>query len=1120
MMKLTIALLIVGLVQVSAKSNAQLITLQEKNISVEKVLLLIEKQSGYHFIYDDNLDILKSRTLSINVEKQTIANVLDQCLNGIPVSYKIFKKTIALKGIVPLPNEKPVITVQKIIGTVTDDKGAPLVGASVMVKDAKKGTVTNAAGEFSIDAKPGDVLIVSFVGFQTREIVIGSQSNIEVRLTAFTNSLNELVVIGYGTQKLSNITGAISSIKASDMKDQQITRLDNALQGRVPGVTVVQNSGAPGSGPNVLIRGVTSINSSSPLYVIDGIVVDNGGLDNINPSDITSIEVLKDASAAIYGSRSSAGVVIVTTKKGKPGPSVLTYDGSYGLQNPVKKVQMTNATQYETVRNQAVTNDGGTAPFANPAGAGTGTNWQDVIFGKNVPIQNHNISVSGGTDKSTYYTSFGYLDQQGLIMPSVANYKRANFTVNTSSKIVNWLTIGENLSLAYGKSVLGMDANGNNNSGPLTSAVMLDPLTPVVVTDINSQPNAAVYNNPNYAPYLEYDPQGHPYGISNYVQKAASNPLAYVQTQQGYNWQTNILGSAFVELRPITGLTIRSQISTKVAYYGNRSFTPLYFLSLGDNNLTINHQYEESDRNITINWDNTATYTRTFGLHDFSLLVGTNMQNENGHGLNGTFYGEPVNSFSQASTNFGLANINKIAGGYDTQPYRVASIFGRLLYNYDQKYLLNVTVRRDGSSKFGTNNIFGVFPSAEAGYVVSKEKFFPNDGFVNFLKLRASYGVLGNEQSLGVFQYTTTIDGGRNALFGDNIVTLGSNPGGLANPNLKWEQVKMSNIGFDAIVFKYFNVSFDAYHKVLSGMLDNPQLPGYVGATADPYINVGDMLNRGLELSINYSRKLGQVSLNAGGNIAYNQNKILSLTRYKTYGGIGGGSNLEIQRTAVGQSYQAFYGYQELGVFHSQNEINAYTNSSGGLIQPNAKPGDFKWADLNGDGTISTDDRKFLGRSTPPFTYGINLSATYKQFDLRMFGQGAWGNMIAQDYRRLDYPGSNYQIAAINAWTPANSSSNYPRLTDNDPNGNFKNFSNFYLQSGAYFRIKNLLLGYTLSQGLIKSANIKNVRIYAGVNNLATITKYNGYDPEINGGIDYAVYPQARTFILGLNVSL
>jgi len=1117
------------------------ISIKETDSQLRLVLQKLGKEYQIEFVYSPDI-INEKLVVNVDMRRKKLSDVLRKILQPLNLSFDMVGDVIVIRNFNGDPENVPfssttwssseaqanqserIIPVEAqvvITGKVTDEKGEAIPGVTVRHKETGKAQATDVNGEYTmVLPEAAGTLSFSFLGYQTKDVVIGSDRSINITLVAVNGNLNEVVVVGYGTQKRSEIAGAISSVKASDMKDQQITRIDDALQGRVPGVSVVQSSGAPGSGPSIHIRGVTSINNSDPLYVIDGVVVDNGGIDNINPSDIASIDVLKDAAAAIYGSRSSAGVILITTKKGKPGAPVLTYDGNYGLQNPIHKVQLTNAAQYTTLRNEAVTNDGGTAPFANPSGYGTGTNWQNVIFGKNVPIQNHNITVSGGSDKSTYYTSFGYLDQQGIILPSIANYKRANFTINTSSKIVNWLTIGENLSMDYGKSQLSLNANGSNNSGPLTSALMLDPLTPVVVTDINAQPNAAVYNNPNYAPYLAYDPQGHPYGISNYVQNAASNPLAYVQNQQGYSWQTNIFGNVFVELRPIAGLTIRSQISTKVAYYGTRSFTPLYFLSLGDNNLTINHQYEESDRNITINWDNTVNYARSFGLHKFTLLAGTNIQNEGGHGLNGNFYGEPVTSFSQASPNFSIADINKIANGNDAQPYRLASVFGRLIYDYDQKYLLNVTVRRDGSSKFGTNNIYGVFPSAEAGYVISREKFFPRDNFVDFLKIRGSYGVLGNERPLGTFAYTTTIGGGRNAIFGDNGVALGSNPNGLANPDLRWEQVKMSDIGFDAIIFKDFNISFDAYHKVNSGMLDNPQLPSYVGATADPSVNVGDMLNKGLELSVNYNQKIGQVHLNAGGNIAYNQNKITSLTRYKTYGAIGGGSNLEIQRTTVGQPYQEFYGYQELGVFRSQGEINAYKNSSGGLIQPNAKPGDFKWADLNSDGTINTDDRKFLGQSTAPYSYGINLSATYKQFDLKVFGQGVWGNMIAQDYRRLDYPGSNYQIAAVNSWTPTNSNSNYPRLTDNDPNGNFKNFSNFYLQSGAYFRIKTFQLGYTLPEELIKRANMKKVRIYLSVNNLATITKYNGYDPEISGGIDYAVYPQARTFILGLNVSL
>lgn len=399
-MKLTIVLWVVAFMQVSASTYAQKTSLNVKNKPLIDVLDQITRQTNYNFIY--NSDILNTaKPVSISVKDGELNDVLKKCFFDQPFTYVINGNTVIIKR---KPEVVALSAVQAIPikGTVTDDKGVPLAGASVMVKDAKKGAVTNNAGEFSIDAKPGDILIISYIGFQTQEIVIGSQSSIDVRMTAAINALNELVVIGYGTQKQSNITGAISSIKASDMKDQQITRLDNALQGRVAGVSVIQSSGAPGSGPTINVRGVTSINNSNPLYVIDGVVVDNGGIDNINPNDIASIDVLKDAAAAIYGSRASAGVILVTTKKGKPGAPVITYDGYYGLQNPIKKVQMADGTQYATLRNEAITNDGGTAPFADPSVYGTGTNWQNVVFGKNVPIQNHNISVSGGNDKNTY----------------------------------------------------------------------------------------------------------------------------------------------------------------------------------------------------------------------------------------------------------------------------------------------------------------------------------------------------------------------------------------------------------------------------------------------------------------------------------------------------------------------------------------------------------------------------------------------------------------------------------------------------------------------------------------------------------------------------------------------
>jgi TonB-linked SusC/RagA family outer membrane protein len=472
-MKLTIVILIIAFAQVSAKSFGQLITLHEKNVSVDKVLSLIETQTGYHFVYYDNFEVLKSKTLNINVEKQTVANVLDQCFNGIPVSYKILKKTIVLKETEQPQIEKQAATPQKIKGTVTDDKRVPLPGASVTIKGTSKGVITNNNGEFSIDTQPGDVLVVSFIGFQTQEIKISSQTNIEIRLTTLTSGLNELVVIGYGTQKKATLTGAISSVSSDDMKGQQITRVDDALQGRAAGVAVTQNSGAPGASPSVIIRGVNSLTNSSPLYVIDGQIWDNGGYDSVNPNDIESIQVLKDASAGIYGSRSANGVILITTKKGKPGTPKLNYNFYYGSQTVANKLKLANATQYAQLRNQAVTNDGGTAPFANPSQFGTGTNWQDEIFGT-APMMSHNLSVSGGTETSNYFTSVAYLDQKGIVATDQSDYKRMNFRVNTSFQPKKYIKFGENFNYSYTRSTTFFNAN-YWSSGPLNDAINLDP---------------------------------------------------------------------------------------------------------------------------------------------------------------------------------------------------------------------------------------------------------------------------------------------------------------------------------------------------------------------------------------------------------------------------------------------------------------------------------------------------------------------------------------------------------------------------------------------------------------------------------------------------------------------
>lgn len=1007
-------------------------------------------------------------------------------------------------------------------GKVTDKSGQPLPGVSIKVQGTTTGTVSDINGNYSISVQSNGSLIVSFVGFSTQTVPVGGQSVVNVTLTEQANNLNDVVVVGYGTQKKSVVTGAISSLKTSDIQDQQITRVDQALQGRTSGVTVVASSGAPGSAPTIRVRGVTSRIAADPIYVVDGIVL-NGGIETLNPNDIESMEVLKDASAAIYGSRSSNGVILVTTKKGKSGPPQISYSGYVGIQAPVRKVDMVNATQYATLRNQAYANDGKTTPmFANPQSYGVGTNWQDQIFSNNALIQNHNLSISGGTEKSTSYVSVGYLNQQGIIFKDLSNYKRLNLAANNTYKPKKWLTFGENLNYSYQKNV----SNFNTNSefgGPLSSALNLDPITPVVVDNINAQPNAATYNSQSQ--YLIRDAMGRPYGLSPYVQNEMSNPLAFRQTVQGnYGWSHNILGNAYLEIEPIAGLKIRSTVSGKQAFWGTESFTPLYYLTPNANNVSQTSAFRSSNRNFTYNIDNIASYTHKYDKHDFTVLIGTSAQKLSETQLNGTYNGLPVFNYQQSSFNWSLPAANRVAGGSEAQPYTIASYFARGIYNYDEKYLFTGIIRRDGSSKFGSNNVYGTFPSAQLGWVATRENFFPKNTFVDFLKVRGSYGITGNEMALSPFQYTSTVGGGRNYVFGDQLA-IGYALNAPANADLKWEETRQANVGFDAILFHNLNVTFDLYSKKTKGMLQQVQLPGYGGYSAQPTFNIGDMTNKGVELSLSYNQKINDFSYNIGGNISYNHNEVTSLgtsiftTEYYTVGSVQS-TSYEIGRTQVGQPVGAFYGFNNIGVFQNQNEINNYKSSNGTVIQPNAKPGDFKWEDVNGDGRISQEDRRFLGSQLPTWTYGVNFNANYKAFDLKFFGQGVWGNKIYQAYRRLDLPNANYSVEALNAWTPSNPSATYPRLTDDDPNNNYRYPSNFYLQNGAYFRIKTLQIGYTVPKALLQKVDINRLRIYLSSNNLATITGYKGFDPEISGGIDRGLYPQARTFMVGLDITL
>ncbi|HKJ46869.1 MAG TPA: TonB-dependent receptor [Balneolales bacterium] len=1008
-----------------------------------------------------------------------------------------------------------------VSGKVTDasNKGV-LPGVNIIVKGTTIGTSTDKDGRYKLSVSSlQDTLVYSYIGYTSKIIPINGRTIINVQLSEQAIMGEQLVVIGYGTEKKANVTGSIASVQSSDLKEMPVTRVDESLEGRTSGVTVTASSGAPGSAPTVRIRGTTSINNSTPLYIIDGVPVDQGGINYLNPDDIESIQVLKDAaSAAIYGTRAASGVVLITTKKGSAGQMQVRYNSYVGFQQPAKKLNLLDATQYATLRNEASVAAGNGVIFPNPQALGKGTDWQDAIFNNSAMILNQNLSLSGGSNKATYYASFGYFDQEGIVASPISHNKRFSIRLNTTLNLKSWLRFGENFGFTYQKSRGSLNTN-SEFGGPLSSAINLDPITPIVITDPNVANSNPYSNNPVFR-----NAQGQPYGISQYVGQEMTNPLAYIQTQLGnYGWSDNLVGNVYAEVEPIAGLKIRSNIGAKEAFWGNNSFSPIFYLSATNENLVNANYYRAMQQGLIWNWDNTITFNRTIGHNNVTLLVGNSAQANSASGVNGTYQGLPINTFNQASMNFNVPTVNRIAGGYENQPYALNSYFGRVNYNYEGKYLLTGILRIDGSSRFGSANRYGRFPSVSAGWVPTLESFWPKNNVVTYLKIRASYGINGNDQSLSDFQYESTIGGGRDYIFGPGTIYSGYSPNAPSNPDLRWEQTSQLDLGFDANLFNDFNLTVDVFKKETSGMLRQVQIPGYVGATGQPFGNVASLNDKGIEVDLGYQKQVGMVNVNVSANASYIKNEVTNIgdQAYIT-GATFQASAYEISRIQVGEPIGEFYGFKTMGIFQTQADVNAYKGNNGQLIQPNAKPGDFKWADLNGDGQITSDDRTFLGNPTPPWTFGFTASASWKQFDIKVFGQGVAGNKIFQGLRRLDILTANYTTAALGRWTGSGTSNTYPRLDDSDPNHNFTYPSSFYLSDGSYFRIKTLQLGYTIPTSLANRLGMGRTRFYISGNNLVTFTRYTGFDPEIGGGsfgIDRGIYPQARSFMLGWDIS-
>ncbi len=1009
-----------------------------------------------------------------------------------------------------------------LTGQVIDSNNMPLPGVSVVIKGTTVGTITDFDGNYSLNTELSDskVLVFSYIGFKTQEIIVDGKSVINVLMEEDTSLLDEVVVVGYGTQKKSVVTGAISGVKQTELEDLPITRVEQTLQGRVSGVTIAATSGQPGSNSTVRVRGITTLGFNEPLWVVDGVVVDSGGIGFLNQSDIESVEVLKDAaSQAIYGARAAAGVILITTKKGKSGKLNVNINSYTGVSSASRQLDLLNAREYATLLNEKYVNGGGTIQITDPSSLGEGTDWQSVIFNNSAMRSQHELSLSGGNDVSKFYASFGYNKQEGIVMSDISNYTRKNIRLNSTHEISDKLRFGQTLGYSNEKNV----GIGNTNSefgGPLSSAINLDPTTPIVETDPIFA-GQAPYTNEG----IWRDNNGNPYGISNFVAQEMSNPLAYQKTRLGnYGWSDNFVGNTFVEYEPIEGLKLRSTVGAKLANWGYKSFTPVSYL----NAATIVNQNNISrgtNRGLGWNLENTISYSKKIKDHNFSVLLGQGVYADNiTFGESVTYYDIPVDNYSDASFNFSVPQEQINASSYEGVEHRVTSLFSRLTYDFDEKYLLTAIFRRDGSSRFGSNNKFGFFPSFSAGWVPSREEFWNDNDVVNQLKIRGGFGVTGSD-NIGDFQYLSTIGGGRNYTIGiPGSIVIGNSPNAPSNPDLKWEETSQLNIGFDTRLFNDISLSFDWYKKTTTGILQNIAIPGYVGAIGDPVGNVADMDNIGYDIELGYNKSFGEFDLSFNGNVSYVENEVTHLGNGVDF--LSGGASIQstnfpITRTQVGQPVNSFYGFKTNGIFQNQAEIDNYVSSNGTIIQPNAQPGDFKWVDMDDDGDIDSDDRGFLGSSLPKFTFGFSLNLDYKNFDFFMFCQGASGNKIFQGLRRLDIVNANYQTAALGRWVGEGTSNTHPRLTTNDTNNNFSNPSDFYLEDGDYLRLKTIQIGYSLPESVLDKLGIDKLRVYYTAENLLTFTKYSGYDPEIGGGIfgiDRGYYPQAVTNQLGINL--
>ena len=1089
-------------------SQVNEISLHLEDATLEQALEAIKQQSEYSFWYRND-EINLGRKVSVNINNQNIANVLDRLLATQGLAYTINEKHIVIYK----TNEKashPMITDnKKITGKVTDEKNEPIIGANVVVKGSTTGTITDMDGNFTLEVPDQATLLVSYIGYTPKEVAVKNQNNLSIMMIEDSKTIDEVVVIGYGSVKKSNLTGAVSSVKTTEIQQTPMTSIDQGLVGRASGVQVTQTSGMPGAVASIRVRGSSSLQGGNePLYVIDGFPVYSGtgfgstggntqisGLSTVNPSDIESIEILKDASAtAIYGARAANGVVLITTKSGKKGRDIITFESSFGVQNVAKTIDVMNAQEYAALVNEAYTNDGLDAPYNTTqlgeiAKLGNGTNWQDEIF-RPAMIQSYQLTFSGGDNKTTYAISGGYFDQKGVIINS--DFKRYSLRLNFDRQIFNTLKVGTHMSGTHTISrTSATDVGGRD--GVVNGALKMNPIQ-------------SVYANEETG---EYTPTNDP-GL------LIPNPVATAKEEIYNNATTRVLGDVYAEWEFLKDLKLKVSLGMDIMYLKQNKYTPSnIYQSLGIASAKVGV-------NRSINWlnENILTWNKTFkDIHSLNILGGFTIQRNN------------VESVTGASSNFvnDVMKYNNLGAGsiYDkpessATQWSLMSYLARINYSLYDRYLFSVNGREDGSSRFGGNNKYGFFPSGSVAWRISEEGFMePVKAVISNLKLRTSYGFTGNTE-IGVYESLATL--GSNSWTIGNQLVSGFYPNRIPNPDLKWEKTGQFDIGFDLGLFNNrLRLTADYYYKKTTDLLYNVAIPSASGYDS-MLKNIGSVQNKGYELSIESDNLSGAFSWTTAFYISFNRKKVLELGG-ETYKDVGTYDDhlktSDIRRLIVGQPIGVFYGYRFDGIFQNEAECAQQTSSPSPI-----GVGLRRYKDLNGDGKIdATNDREILGDANPKFFGGMTNTFAYKGFELNVFLQYSYGNKIFNyNAMELESPtgGQNVYQDLVNRWTPTNPSNEYQKATTNRNNI----VSDRFIEDGSFLKLKTVSLSYSFPK--LNWKHLGGLRLYVTGQNLLTWTKYRGYDPEVSyrgastleAGEDFGGYPQARTFMFGIKLDI